>query len=437
MCYSEENNFCSFNMNQLKSHNLSLRDYLELDDSMRDVAIMREMTDLDLIDGVLRRCLSIDDMREAGCFFTGSSLARATLESFSKPVNSDAVVLDPTCGAGNLLIVCSRELEVKNTLSATLDIWGKVLWGFDVHNSFIEATKLRLIVEALYRGARKDCSIEHAFNLLSNILCNDAMLIEADELKQVTHVIMNPPFSDWISPRTNYWNMGKVNAAGIIFDKYLRVLPTGCLISAILPDVLRSGSRYSHFRNYVNTRFVANCRIWGRFNTKTDVDVFVLSGEVVNLSQDKIQWQKILNEYTKLSEKYDVRIGSLVAYRDPEEGNEYLYIHPKNCRTWGQINSKDINERRKFKGTVFQPPFVVVKRTSSPSDRSRAAATIINVNEKVAVENHMIVITPKSSKLKDCKELVRILNSQATNDFLNNRVRMRHLTVNAIKDIPI
>lgn len=424
-------------MNQLNSHNLSLRDYLELDDKSRDSDALREMVDLDLIDTVLRKCLPIEDMREAGSFFTGSTLAKATLDSFTIPVNSEAVVLDPTCGAGNLLIVCSRELEVKTTLSSTLEIWGKVLWGFDIHESFIEATKLRLIVEALYRGARKDCSIEHAFNLLNRIQCKNAMLVEADELKQVTHVIMNPPFSDWASPRENYWKKGKVNAAGVIFDKYLRTLPKGCLVSAILPDVLRSGSRYGGFRYFANSRLTASCKIWGRFNTKTDVDVFLLIGSISELTKSEIQWHEKLNEYTKLSDKYDVRIGPLVAYRDPEEGDEYPYFHPKNCPTWGKIDTKDVKERRKFKGRVCKAPFVAVKRTSSPSDRFRAAATIINVKGAVAVENHMIVITPKSGKLKDCKELIKVLRSQSTNDFLNDRARMRHLTVGAVKDIPI
>lgn len=115
-------------MNKLNSHNLSLRDYLELDDNSRDSDALREMVDLDLIDAVLRKCLTIEDMREAGSFFTGSTLAKTALDRFTIPVNSEAVVLDPTCGAGNLLIVCSRELEVKATLSATLEIWGKVLW---------------------------------------------------------------------------------------------------------------------------------------------------------------------------------------------------------------------------------------------------------------------------------------------------------------------
>ncbi|MER0335907.1 N-6 DNA methylase [Vibrio vulnificus] len=424
-------------MNQLNSHNLSLRDYLELDHQLTDSDALREMVDLDLIDGVLRKCLSIEDMREAGSFFTGSILAKAVLDSFTTPVNSEAIVLDPTCGAGNLLIVCSRELEVKNTLSATLEIWGKVLWGFDIHDSFIEATKLRLIVEALYRGARKDCSIENAFNLLSNIVCKDAMLIEADELKQVTHVIMNPPFSDWASPRTNYWKMGKVNAAGVIFDKYLRVLPAGCHISAILPDVLRSGSRYGGFREFANSKLSASCKIWGRFNTKTDVDVFLLVGLISDMSLTKIHWHKELMEYSKLSEKYDVCIGPLVSYRDPQEGSEYPYIHPKNCPTWGRVDDKDIKERRRFKGSVCKPPFIAIKRTSSPSDRYRAAATIINTKELVAVENHMIVVSPKSGTLRDCKALLNILKSEKTNDFLNNRARMRHLTVRVVKDIPL
>ncbi|MCS0362991.1 N-6 DNA methylase [Vibrio diabolicus] len=422
-------------MNQLNSHNLSLRDYLELDDCLRDSDALREMADLDLIDGVLRKCLPIEDMREAGSFFTGSTLAKATFDCFNTPINSETVVLDPTCGAGNLLIVCSRELEVKATLSATLKVWGDVLWGFDIHDSFVEATKLRLIVEALYRGARKDCRVDEAFELLGNILCKDAMLVEADELKKVTHVIMNPPFSDWVSPQDNYWKKGRVNAAGVIFDKYLRLLPSGCSVSAILPDVLRSGSRYGGFRDFVGNRLVATCKIWGRFNAKTDVDVFILSGEKVEDFVNSISWYPERAPYTKLSDEYEVRVGPLVAYRDPEVGREFAYCHPKNCPSWQRIDKA--TEMRRFSGKVLKPPFVVIKRTSSPSDKYRASATLINISGEVAVENHMIVIKPKSSTLKDCIRLLKILKSKQTNDFLNERIRLRHLTVSAIKDIPI
>ncbi|MEX6368669.1 N-6 DNA methylase [Providencia huaxiensis] len=48
-----------------------------------------------------------------GAFFTGQSLARQTVLSFNTPIKMNSIILDPTCGAGNLLIECSRSLSVK------------------------------------------------------------------------------------------------------------------------------------------------------------------------------------------------------------------------------------------------------------------------------------------------------------------------------------
>ncbi|MEZ8578763.1 hypothetical protein AB6D24_02805 [Vibrio splendidus] len=422
-------------MNQLNKHNTSLRDLLELGKNQLDSSTLSSLVNLDSIDLVLRKCLTIDEMREAGSFFTGSELAASAVNSFKSPITFDSVVLDPTCGAGNLLIECSRRLGVESTLSATLNKWREVLWGFDIHESFVEATRLRIVIEALYRGVEKDCSIEDALELLVNIRCQNAMSVNAELLTNVTHAIMNPPFTIWPSPREFYWKDGKVNAAGVIFDKYLRLLPQGCNVSAILPDVLRSGSRYEGFRKFTGHRLEAQCSVWGRFNTKTDVDVFVLTGITMEQSGSEITWFDDIGEYTPLSDLYDVRTGPLVAYRDPEEGPFLPYFHPRNSPAWEVLS--DVTERRHFLGKSLSPPFVVVKRTSSPSDKYRASATIINIKERVAIENHMIVIIPKSSKLKDCKKLVKVLKSKDTNDFLNNRIRLRHLTVGVIKSIPI
>ena len=55
----------------------------------------------------------------------------------------------------------------------------------------------------------------------------------------------------------------------------------------------------------------------------------------------------------------------------------------------------------------------------------------------VAVENHLIVVKPKNSSLSDCKKLMNILRSENTNNFLNKRIRLRHLTIQMVKDIPI
>ncbi len=59
------------------------------------------------------------------------------------------------------------------------------------------------------------------------------------------------------------------------------------------------------------------------------------------------------------------------------------------------------------------------------------------MNEMVAVENHMIIIKPKSNSIGECKKLMKILRSKSTNEFLNSRIRLRHLTVQVIKDIPL
>ena len=230
-------------MNALTSHNVATRELLLTSDR----AQFQSLVDLDNIDSVLRGLLTIEEMREAGSFFTGQELAERALSRLSA-ITSSSIVLDPTCGAGNLLIEASKKLGVEPTLSATLKVWGQVLWGFDIHPHFIEAAKLRLTIAALNQGVEQDCDLEEAFELLPHILVRDALTVSQIELEKVTHVLMNPPFVIMPSPRKDYWKDGKVNTAGVVLDMYLRILPKGCNISAILPDVLRSGSRYTEFR---------------------------------------------------------------------------------------------------------------------------------------------------------------------------------------------
>lgn len=423
-------------MNQLLNHNHTLRYFFEKNLDELDVKSASELVDLDSIDYVLRKCLTIEEMREAGSFFTGQQLATEVLSNFQTKINLDSVVLDPTCGAGNLLIECSRFLDVEETLSLTVERWGKVLCGYDLHESFVEAAKLRIVIEALRRGVRRDCSIDDALDSLVNIKTNDVLKITSDDLIGVTHVIANPPFIAWESPKTNYWKQGKVNLAGVVMDHLLQTLPPSCEVHAILPDVLRSGSRYGDFRSFVSSKMNGNCTIWGRFSSKADVDVFLLKGVHSELG-DGVSWFDNVEaqESRKLGDDFDVCIGPLVAYRDPEEGPEYSYVHPKNAPIWETL--RQLPEKRKFLGRAITGPFVVVKRTSSPTDKFRASATIIMVKEPIAVENHMIVIKPRDNTLRSCQRLMRVLRSKATNEFLNHRIRLRHLTVGVVKEIPL
>lgn len=418
-------------MYQITSHNKVLRELIENRNQDSESIIV----DLDSIDLVIRECLSIEEMREAGSFFTGQELATKATRLFDKAITSKSVILDPTCGAGNLLIECSRMLGVEDTLSGTLAVWGDILRGFDIHESFIEATKLRLIIEALNRGVVNDCTVEEAISYFAQIRAIDALTIKKDDLVDITHVIMNPPFSIWQSPNKYYWKAGKINAAGIVFDHYLRILPKSCSVVAILPEVLRSGSRYKMFRDFCSLKLNAKCLAWGIFNSKTDVDVFLLSGQICDgESSLEIKWQEEMLEGSKLGDYFDVCVGPLVAYRDPLIGVDVPFFHSKNTPAWEIITES--NELRRFKGKTINSPFVLIKRTSSPSDKSRATATIINLKKLVAVENHLIVVKPKNNSIKECKKLMRILASDKTNDFLNKRIRLRHLTVQVVKEIP-
>jgi hypothetical protein len=422
-------------MNQFKPHNHTLVEFYDSIIDSIDHEKLKGLIDLDNADTVLRGVLSIEEMRSIGSFFTGQLLTTKAVISFRRKISQDSVVLDPTCGTGNLLIESSRALPIKSSLTETLKEWGKVLRGFDIHESFIEATKLRLILEALSRGSVKDCTISQAFTHLPGIKTADAMSITRDELANVTHILMNPPFSSWPAPKENYWNSGKVNAAGIIFDHFLRELPPNCEISAILPDVLRSGTRYEKWRAFTETKINGDICITGRFNKKTNVDVFIIHGTLQNaFTSQVIQWSPKNLATSKIDNYFDVCIGPLVAYRDPLDGPLVPYAHSNNTPLWENITT--LSEQRNFKGRLINPPFVVVRRTSSPTNKFRASGAIISETSPVAVENHLIVIKPKNGSLAECEALLKTLKCSDTNIFINERIRCRHLTVGVIREIP-
>ncbi|MGP8954212.1 N-6 DNA methylase [Enterobacter mori] len=388
----------------------------------------------DFSDLLVRKSFDKEVMRQSGCFFTGKKLTSFLLASVDKKSCEGAIFLDPTCGLGNLLIEASKSLPVFKELDETLYYWGNHLVGYDIFNEFIEGTKLRVIIEAINRGAKNNCSIEKAMSLIHRIEKKDVMSLNINELKDVTHALLNPPFSNWNSPRTNYWKNGKINSAGIIIDHLIRILPSETKILAILPDVLRSGSRYHEFRKFLECNISGNVEIWGKFSTKTDVDVFIIKGIKKVDFNTPIIWNINDEIGEKLEDHYDISIGPLVAYRHVNEGIDTLYLHQKNSPTG--LVLQEICERINFKGRLTKPPFVVIKRTSSPKDKIRASATIINCAEPVAVENHLIILSPKDKSFKKCQELMEILASEITTNYLNDRIRLRHLTISAVKSIP-
>ena len=386
----------------------------------------------------LRDLIPIKDLRTAGSFFTGDELADEAVSKFDKPICADSIVLDPTCGAGNLLIACSKKLPIKLSLKKTLKFWGNVLAGWDIFPEFVEATKLRIIQEAIQRGCvLNGDNLKELKGYLSKIEHRDA-LTESTDYSKVTHLIMNPPFGIFTPPNKCFWAGGKINAASYFFDHIINKLALGVCIAAILPEVLRSGTRYTSWRILVDNCVNHKLQLSGKFDKRTNVDVFLLSGVIKQRQEKEINIPKwTANSYESertVSDKFNIFIGPVVPYRDEEKGTNCPFIFPRILPIWKELGH--FSDFRKFSGRIVIPPFVAIRRTSSPADRQRAAATLIKGDQPVAVENHLIVALPKSRGISECRKLMRVLKNSTTNDFLNCRIRCRHLTAGAVKEIP-
>jgi hypothetical protein len=54
----------------------------------------------------------------------------------------------------------------------------------------------------------------------------------------------------------------------------------------------------------------------------------------------------------------------------------------------------------------------------------------------VAVDNHLLVAIPTNDGVASCHRLLELLDTEQTTSMLNGRIRCRHMTVAAIKDLP-
>ena len=95
----------------------------------------------------------------------------------------------------------------------------------------------------------------------------------------------------------------------------------------------------------------------------------------------------------------------------------------------------DAAERR-FQKRSHVPPFVLIRRTSKPGDRSRGVGTLIYGTDSALVENHLIVLKPRDGSIDSCRRVIDSLNSVGTKSWLDERIRCRRLTAGAIREMP-
>src|SRR5260370_34025547 len=89
------------------------------------------------------------------------------------------------------------------------------------------------------------------------------------------------------------WGEGKASSAALYRGGPAANAEPGTQVMAILPDVLRSGSRYEKWRkSFEQCVAIKKIEIMGRFDRHTDVDVFVLVGQVRKKQNGKrgVRW---------------------------------------------------------------------------------------------------------------------------------------------------
>lgn len=380
----------------------------------------------------LRAVASIEELRTAGAFFTGEALASRLLGCIPPDAGR---YFDLACGGGDLLLAASSRLPVAPTLRATLSDWNRRLVGRDLVPGFVRTTRARLVMSAIARGARPEPDLERPTDLLDAISVGDGLQLRPGS---GSAVLLNPPYGRIEAPADCSWTSGQTTEAAVFLDRFLSTCSSDVSVAALLPEVLRAGSRYRRFRSEVDRRLeIRAIEPAGIFDAATDIDVFLLAGRTVtrNSAGHSAKWLPATPK-TRLGDIARVRVGPVVANRDPHRGPWRPYVEARDISRSREMAP---TRHRRFLGTVFEPPFVVVGRTNRAdraNGRARLRASIVTGGQPIAVENHLLAILPNRRSLRACRDIVRLVQSDTASEFMDRRLRCRHLTVAALTELP-
>lgn len=367
----------------------------------------------------LRKLVPLQDRRSLGAFFTPQKLAEELAAPLAD-IRGGAVILDPCCGAGDLLLASLRSIAPTQA-----DGSARVkLHGMDIVREFTEVAseRLRLQLKKLHLDDVDIC-VSH---------CNG---LDPASFADATHIMLNPPFGFSTAPSSCSWASGRVNKAALFVADILPNIKIGASIHVILPDVLRCGTRYARWRRLVEQQVnIKSIKPLGRFDRWTDIDVFMLTGKIATSVNENCELWAPHFEGKTVGDLFKVSVGAVVNYRDPQRGPWRPFLTAKSFPTWGKVES--VVRSRRFQGKVEHGPFVAIPRTSSPGEPVRSRGAILMDCRPIAVENHILVASPYDGRLKSCRELLEVLKQPATTIWLNNVNRCRHLTVSDIESIP-
>ena len=335
-----------------------------------------------------------------------------------------STIIDPASGCGDLLLSAMRA-------AAANDEAGSVKFeGTDRERELVAIAQARLNL-----FARSDGWTQFGGQAAVDIQVGDGNRVPG-RFGSDCVIVLNPPFGQSIAPATCTWSSGLTSSAALFLDGVLGRMDDGCRLSAILPDVIRSGSRYGKLRQLVAKRLrIESVKPLGLFDPHADIDVFLLAGTAETTPDlQEGDWIEKSAADTTLADHFDVSVGPVVDNRDPKRGPWRPFITSRSVS--GEVGLEP-TLRRRFRGRAISPPFAVTGRTSRPTEGSgsRLQVSVVTGSQPVAVENHLLVVKPHSGTLEDCLRAKTHLESPEVSQFLDHRIRLRHLTVQALKEI--
>jgi N-6 DNA Methylase len=268
----------------------------------------------------LRKLYTTEALRATGTYFAGSDLANRLVTSLATLLPNAKQVVDPACGAGDLLVACARYFPLKADLTETLCEWGGRLAGFDINPAFVEATRYRLALLAIERTQTSADEIGGELPLAEifrQIQSRSGMAEwPLDHVPSV--IVVNPPFSCGLAAKGCAWATGRVSQAAVFMDTCVGNASKGTRVLAILPDVLRTGTRYEKWRQMIAEKaIVHSVKIAGQFDDLTEINVFLLELEIGSRGKDqRIDWARPAQTAERtVKDLFHVHVGPVVPFR--------------------------------------------------------------------------------------------------------------------------
>lgn len=365
-----------------------------------------------------------NDKQKNGIYITPSTIINERVKNIMslKQTNSPSI-LEPSCGSGQFI---DAILQTNNDNITGIEYY-KTLYDYS----------------------------SHKYSNNQNITIIHEDFLNYNTNNKFDFIFGNPPFfnikKDDVPENFHQYLSGRPNIYIVFIAKCLNILKDDGILSFIIPRNFCNGIYYSKLRKYITEKFTILCieEIECRF-----ID-----------THQKVIWFSIQNKPPTLNDQFTLNINNLIIFNTPEKIlrmkeltngkktlSDYGYSVKVGKTVWNQVKehlSKTMNdnmvrliydtdlkndniEPSNFKNpqkgnfilknetTTFMPPFILVPRGSKGNTSLNIIIKLLQGNEPVALENHVLFITKtnQSTNIQELETIKQKLENPQTTEFI-------------------